>query len=607
MKKIIIKLLICLLPVVITAQINVNQYGIVSGGLKNDSLFAKIKKAKGKYYFPTGNYLFKNGIQVYADSIEIYGDGPGKTIINTPDNSDATGLEISQYRSIGWTLNVIPFKNEVYSGQKYVVLKDIANAISFKPRTKIFINGGASGYDQNYGEFNIVERVSRDTVFLLYTIVKDLNYENSSWFGSLGSDFTIPYGKTAIATINNPPAVTIFPYASINNSTFKILSVSGNSVTLQNNIKTNDTAFITGAKVFKARNIYLTPLSSSGVNVHDLTIVGHRKAVSISNSIGMRFTNVEFIWKPGKSKGGLVIDGDDGRDAVFDKCYLHADSLQDCQIARSFTGLKLLDCKLDQVAVNFSEFSSNCEIRNCEIYCKAQPYRYYIPIQIGWTTTNILLDGNTVTIDGGIYCAISSFSDVNTYTASLGGQVIIQNNLIQCNGSTLAFNMYGPGMMTLQNNHVTGRTEGVFAANGLVLNNAGTYAFKSNLERAVKGSLVRYLNNTFAGYCDMFYRTRPTNIICEGNYTDRFGPYDPLNREVGFGNILYNHGNGIDYTPVEIVRFKNNIFKNWEYLDYSFNYDNTLSEKVDISNNLFLNSRKNWVYTPQFIINTYPK
>jgi len=562
------------------STLNVQDYGVLPDGLPHDAEFNAIK-GKGNLYFPAGTYLFKSPI-IKTSNLTISGDGIGRTIITTPDGTNAS-VELSVYRRGGWlTRQAIPYSNTMNVGQQWLDLKDSADVVNFKPGTKFFICAGAHYYDQEYGEFNIVQKIEGLRIHLKYNLSRDYSFEQSNYYGELLTPFKpAMVGEIGVAEMKWPPTVGV-GFISLNNDIYKIVTVAGNFVHLLNIGKGNGTGiYPIGTKVYKGRSLFLTPESSSDVTIKDLTIIGHRKALSISNSINTRFDNVELKWLPGTDNGGIWLDGDCGRDATFTNCVFSCVKPFGAQIARSFTGIKFINCRFENASMNFSEFATDATIQDCEFNIGPGTYP---PIGIGWTTSNIRIINNKITVSGNRY-AISTFPDVYNTNHIGRGAVFINDNLIYCNDVTMAIGMgTTAGLTTISGNKIFGTVNYVFSGSALRSDAVGNKDMNGYF---IRGAYLKFTDNEFAGYCSGVMYGAPLNLVFTNNYINQWGEWNAPGTARAAGNILSDLLT-VD-TSIQLLIIRDNIFQHFNYQANSFIISGK-SIRTDIGNNKFLDS-----------------
>lgn len=590
MKKFLVAILMAASVMAAAQRINVQDFGVLPDGKPHEAEWEKAKKAGSVMYFPAGTYMSgTNGWRVLKDNITIEGDGPGITILATPEGTDAKGLELSTYRRGGWDVDKpIAYTDNLKIGQKWLDLTDNAQGKQLKAGDKIFITAGASYYDQEFGEFNIVERIAGGRVYLVYSLARPYSYQTGNWNGLLQKEIVSPkVGGTVVANITNPPSLAS-KFVSLNNDLFQITAASGTTITLKRLYASGESKYPAGTKVFKGRAIYLTPASSQNVQVRNLTIIGRRTALSISNSINSRFDNVEVRWEQGASAGGLWLDGDDGRFATFTNCTFRSQRVFGSQPARSFGGLGFYGCTFINTTVNFSEFNDNNTVDGCTFFISDSAITgNQTAISIGWTTGNTRITNNTIYAENISY-GISSFPDINGRKSAWGGSIIIKDNVLNLKGVTAAIApSVGPGIMEVSGNKIFGSCQYLFGLGNLYISPDGTS--KDGI-LYMPGTYQWWHHNFVSAAFDGVTNNVVRNTVFEDNYIHQLSESVPggNNSVRANGNIIRSTGTITPADSVNTVIFRRNTFVNFRYQDNSFNYKGPVGANVDISDNNFI-------------------
>lgn len=533
--------------------------------------------------FNVGNSLYFN-----ADNITFKGAGQGVTILNTQSGLSPN----SGYRYVGWQLSsssLITYDDSALAmGRGYLDLRVSGDAVNLTPGTKVFINGGSSHYDQNYGEFNIVDKVIGSRVYFKYNLSRDYSQGLSSWQGTLTQDFTPPAeGTTATIHYSGDQVSAVNNALSIGNDLYNIISSTSNTALVQNvPNKGNGTSVLpTGTHLFKYRAIVLTPTTVYNTKVQDLTINSNIRLLTLSNSIKTHVDRVTFVSTPILPfAGGVWMDGDDGRDFLMDNCESYCNYLLKCQFARSFADIVLCRSKFFNAALEFSEFNSNVDVyaNKIHIHFEGQTNEVQLTaITTGQTCNNIRIREND------IYASninnVFATAEIQVFNATGARDTYITNNVIACDNIGTVFANGSFSNIQILNNTLTGK------ANILYGMNAGTFLAddgrKDSAGRFGFGSRCVVKNNYFSGYVDGF-ATLTANGEFISNYTNRFGPANAQNEVDSWGNLFYHH-----FTPptqAEHFVFKDNVFKNWNLNGGSTYISFPEDDRVEICNNRFL-------------------
>jgi len=596
--------------------LNIRWFGAKGDGLNNDvpawdRAKAALPPEGGTIYFPKGKYMSDaTGWRVYRSNLHIKGDGMDATYLITPEPSNAFGLQLAPYRDAGWSLNpatLYTYMDTAAVGQGYIRLKPGQDKTLLKRHTVLFFNAGANYYDQFYGEFQVIDTLIGDKLFFRYNFARDYTAARSSWNGMLLAPFTPPaVNSTAVAEIQSPPAMNNNVAISLGNDLYQVTAVSGNNVTLRNLGKGNGTEIIpAGTKVYKARAIYLTPSTAYNTTVEDLTIDGHRNGLVVSNSVKSYFNRIRLVSHKGLTSEGLWLDGDGGRDMFLNNSEVYSDGVRNSQMARSFGDIKFKTTKFWQSTLDFSEFNYNFDVEDCDIHLhKINNITLNSAINVGTSTTNGRIFKNRISASDA--SNVIAASDIQGFKASSRAAMVISNNIIYADRCTNGISVYTSGTVAIEDNTIIGNIVNIFGFSG-----AWPYGATNQLtegQRFVFGSAISIRRNTFVGYAETFMvRTDPINIDVQDNYVNRFGPaWYPDANAPNLGNIIRGSVSSIKPTltvPAEVMIFKNNLFKGWNYTQFSFNLQRPLDDRVDISNNRFIDQTGTYRADKDFVIN----
>ena len=518
-----------------------------------------------------------------ANNIIVKGAGQNKTFIKVSEKSGAGLMVNSHYRDAGWLLNandLITYKdNSVTSGSRFIDLKIAGDTKSLSPGTIIFINGGANYFDQNYGEFNIVDHCNGNRVYLKYALSRSYEEDISSWATTLTATFKPP-AEDANATIQftgtQPRGGTVI---SIGNDLYKVISSTATTAIVTNvkNKGNSKNEIAAGTHIYKYRAIVLTQSVVYNVSVQDMTITGKRKALTVSNTFKTSFKNVTFNWLPQPaSPGGIWLDGDDGRDFKMDNCEINCIYLFRAQFARSFADIYISNTHFKQAGIQFSEYNINANIEHClfDLTANNTPGEETTPIILLGNTCNAINFSNN-TIHANNIRQVFSSAEIQGTKAKVFATININNNTFDCNNVGTLLNGGYYGNVNVQNNTISGNVNFLFAMH------------------ATNGSCI-IKNNSFTGYVDGFAAAMP-NAQYINNTVKRLGQSTKPVEYNRWGNVLYTHIS--PDTTVQQFVFKGNNFTNWNLLPNSFSHYWPLKQGVEISNNHFYNSPKDTTVT----------
>ena len=558
----------------------------------------------GTIIFSEGTYLADPYFTIDGNNITVKGAGINKTFIKVSDKA-AAGLMInSNYRDAGWLVNaddLITFKDDgLPQGQQYIDLKIKSYAGKLKPGTIIFINGGANYFDQNYGEFNMIDHCTADgRVYLKYKLSRSYAASISSWAATLTESFKPPAeGSSGIINFGGtqPRGGTSI---SIGNDLYKVVSsTTSSAVVINTKNKGNSTSlFPAGTHLFKYRAIVLTPGVVYNVSVSDMTVTGKRKALTVSNTFKTSFNNMRFNWLPQPANpGGIWLDGDDGRDFKMTNCEINCPHYFSSQFARSFADIYIDHTKFKQAAIQFSEYNINANVSDCQFYFSYNglPGEAMQPaILLGNTCNSINFTNNT--IDASNINNLFYSGEIQGTKAVINSTVNISNNIIKCNNIASVFVGSYSGILNILNNTISGKANFLF---GETAHPPVKYPTLYKGKTTTATCLI--MNNTFTGYIDGFGGAADY-VQYIGNTVKRLGVANASNEFNVWGNILYTHFKGD--TAVNNFVCKDNIFTNWKLLSNSFSHYWHLNDKTNIVNNHFYASPKDTTVSLHSILN----
>ncbi len=550
----------------------------------------------GTVFFDAGTYFADPYFTVDANNIIVKGAGMNKTFIKVSDKAGAGLMVNSNYRDAGWLGNaddMLTYKDDgLPQGQHYIDLK-IKNGISkLKPGTIIFINGGANYFDQNYGEFNMIDHCTPfGRVYLKYNLSRSYAQSISSWAATLTTDYKPPAegnNATIYFSGTQPRGGTAI---SIGNDLYKVVSSTASSAVVINvKDKGNKLTVIkAGTHIFKYRAIVLTPSIVYNVAVSDITITGKRKSIIVSNTFKTSFKNVRFNWMNQPiAPGGIWLDGDDGRDFTMSNCEIDCPYYFSSQFARSFADIYIDHTKFNQAAIQFTEYNINANVTDCKFnlsYTGAPGEVMQPAILLGSTCSSINFNNNIIHASGINNLFYSG--EIQGTKAIINSTGSIANNVIECNNIGSVFVGSYSGTMNIVNNKISGKANFLFGEQAHKPN-----AYPTLLKTKSSSTTCLIMNNSFKGYIDGFGGAA-NNVQYIGNTIKRLGPANTSNEFNVWGNILYTHFKR-DTTVTNFV-CKDNTFNNWNLLPNSFSHYWSINERTDISNNRFITSSKDTI------------
>jgi len=622
-----------------TSVINIKSYGAVGDGVTSDqtafdNALADLPAEGGTIRFPIGTYLLPDGMVLHdsgvsRNNVRLVGEDRENTIVLC--NTDGTnGLELSVYRRGGWETDiddVVPYEDTLRIGQNWIKPKDAADLASFSVGDKIFIAAGSSmQFDQEYGEFNRVKRIdnTNDRIILEKNLLRDYRTEYATWNAVVDSDFTVPaVDDTPLAiqveVLTNDGVPGSLTAISIGNDLYDVDSTNYTSGTgvftwnIVNKRASNDVAvgqtITAGTKIFKQRVIIKTPQTTSGTVVENLTINADGDTVNLSNSMDTLLRDVNLIRQD--DTGGLWADFDDGRNAKFINCKIEQEGVWDAsQPARSFAELEFNGCEFINAGIDWSEFSCKGSVINSKFFLEnPTDVTTTYAISMGWSTTDMRIEGCEIYGDN-ISNLISIAPDINGFQGAWRGGFIIANNRLYANNCDKFLEISQAGTTDIYGNHFFGDAEALMSINGHRIPDAGD-GLRELDNQFVNSSFVNFHHNFFAGTIDTINLVIPHNLVMENNWFHWQGARDSVSSNFSNGSILWDN-QGSTYHHIEILRVRNNTFKNWLYADgstpggpgtpqNSFNFDATnypegaTTDRIDISGNLFLDPQQTYI------------
>jgi hypothetical protein len=333
----------------------------------------------GTIYFPAGHYVSgQYPWRIWRDHIRLQGDGCDQSILST-DANIADGLVVSPYRHAGWVEGAsreFPFAaTSGAAGEDGVQLRLPEWAQAFSPGELVFIRDGANRYDQDYGEFNEVAGADASgRLRFKYPLARDYTLALLNWAGEVAKDFAMPArGMSTIVAVRTGEGFfspDVRGTVTIGDNIFCVDRIGVGTLSLANCGRANaprGTVILAGTKIGKSRSVLKLTRTARDFHCENLQIIGHRKALNLSNTYDATFLNCRFVrdLRAGGFTGGLTIDGDGGRFARFEKCRIEALPAVGMQFARSFGNVTFSECQFLDTNVAFTEFNFECEVAHC--------------------------------------------------------------------------------------------------------------------------------------------------------------------------------------------------------------------------------------------------
>ncbi|MBB3057510.1 glycosyl hydrolase family 28-related protein [Mucilaginibacter gotjawali] len=564
-------------------SINIESFGGKGDGITdNGPAFTKALAALpngGIINFGKGVFTNHTRWLIKQSNITIKGQGPGNTVL-TADSSVARtfdiGLErghenIFQEGAKGDSSVIFPFVNKTKKGDDYIELKNKTWIENFPVGQKIFIRGGASYYDQDFGEINVVVKKYGNKLYLKYPLSRNYDYEGENWFGALLKDFKPPkVGGIAMAIIQHAPQKKGMPI-SIGNEIYSVVSEKGDTVFLLNPGRANSTNVIpAGTHVTKGRQVIIDR-GPSNDTIDGLTIQGKQTRVfSADNTFNTLIVNCVITRDPIiRVPGPFIFTVDRARNVRFKNVVFQAPDVLPStgQISRSSGDISFSECVFKNVSTDFSEFCFNSLVDSCTYDIINQKFA----TRMGKTASNCIATNTKFKIKGGSEAI--SMDDIQGFKNSQRKGCIVNSCYFEFDGTNTVIQNMGEGTNAFTNNVITGN----FNAICLTLriehpdideNKQTILLFKKNTIRA---TINRPLFNE--GNADI----EDNNFTLSGN---------PAHADAGI--IVANSVK--DTSLVFHLKLKNNNFNNWLKKENKIsNYDDKAngSKMLEISNNVF--------------------
>jgi len=430
---------------------------------------SKLPATGGTIYFPEGRYVAAHGSwTVKKDHIHLLGDGPEKSVLSTAAKiNDA--LVLSGYRHVGWSNRAgdqFPFQPDSGKrGDAGVIMLDPAWRADFQPGDLVFIRNGACRFDQDYGEFNEVAAVD-DTGSLTFkhALSRDYTLGCVNWAGTVTTEFTMPKESRTVSVVTSSGPGNFQPATgepvSVGNQLFEVVGTGKTSLQLKNVGRGNappGTKIPAETKIAKSRAVIKLTQSTRDFRAEKIQFVGHRKVLNLSNSYEMEFVDCRFVRQPADAddaKAGLTIDGDGGRWARFTRCTLQASPPWGMQFARSFGGVTFDSCTFEDANVAFTEFSFDCEVKNCA-------FNFHGPnpeavIITGKSGGDFRITNNRIHAENAVYI-FDSLLDIQSQKHGGEGRFAIHGNTIESVGKTQVFRISSNLPSDIGTNAITAR------------------------------------------------------------------------------------------------------------------------------------------------------
>jgi len=570
----------------------------------------------GHVHFPRGTYYLSTGVNRQPAYLSITGEGENTTTISfIPTGTGQSYFDISDGNRSDSSYNradintIFTYQTSTRKNDGYIDLKDATWGEKFKAGDVILVCGGASYYDQYYGEQNEITRVEGGRLYLKFSLVREYSVEYMQWEGTVTADFIQPeVGQTVTVTGNRfmtlaqggGPIGTPF---SVGDNVYTLQAGSTDTISVLLNVGRGNTPAGTiipaGTKTSKARILYVQAGRPKFVSISKIRILSAPynsiRLLRLDNSYGTSLTDciVEIHRDTHVDANAASFFTDNASNNKFTNVQFVSQYHYSTQISRSATRSWYRNCIFKNTIIDLSEFSISTFFINCTFDYNvrlAQAGDLRGCIIIGNSTSNSIIEGGIINVgtESTLANAQALFnageiqrqptSDVEVYSVN---NVIIK---LGNNVSTCRFNS-GKGITKFTNNKIFGNLD-TFGSFGSANNDQQPYGLYSEI-----------MNNTFVGGFISTNITSPFislggNIRFENNYFEYRNtlgiPVTSLTKAILRISVLP------DYFDSETI-FRNNVFKgfpltqNWLVLDTGV----TIDRRFVIEGNKFINNQVN--------------
>lgn len=536
----------------------------------------------GDYYT---NQVYNNnrpGLYINRSNLNLYAKGATVNV----EGTNANGLTLSPYRRGGWktrSRDVIPvsFKDNTYQKGTSFLYVDAERASALKGGEVVFVRFGARKFDQEQGEFNVVDKVVGEKVFFQkpLTMPYDLVYCNSQT--EVSETVVLPKVNDVVSVSLSGDLPKTGSLITISGVTFFVNDVNGNVVTITSvhSFNTGHTVVDAGEKVYASQALVLCGETSANVNINFLSVRSSGDVLNTSNSVDVTMNRCVFE-RTATEGGGLWWDADGGRGISLNGCVVSSKTPIASQIARSCSDIGITNCDIKNASIGVTEFSRNVNIRGNTIHTKQgvkNGAEFDItPVGIGHTTADIKVHGNSIVGDGTKY-GISTNPDIHLSKNLYRGHTSITNNSIDITKAETAINISGAGIRMVAFNQISGDT---------------CYLFSIPNQEFVSEDhpcFVSFTQNSFTGKINAVMASHLLYCSVEKLYINRTGKATIGNTATtnGGGNVVW--GRNGQPEPYGNVSFVDVTLVGWEKLPNSINWKGSADDpNVEISNVKFL-------------------
>jgi hypothetical protein len=423
--------------------------------------------AGGTIRIPAGKYIATAyGWRIYRDHVRLLGAGFRNTTLTTGPKLEE-GLVLSPYRHVGWIDGAdreYPFASDSgINGDDKVRLREPARVAEFQPGELVFIRNGACRFDQDYGEFNEIAGTTTDgDIVLKHPLSRDYTLPSFNWANQTAEPLALPKpGKTVAVRVRSGEGFFELPsrgVITVGEALLEIVSRKGDSITLRNPGHNNPppgTVLPASTTIGKSRSVIKLSRSTRDFHAEGLRIYGRRKALNVSNSYGSTFLDCDFVRSPDASvKGGLTIDGDDGRFAEFTRCTVRGTEPCGMQFARSFGNITFTDCTFAATNVAFSEFCFAGTLQHSSIAASASLGQAII---VGRSCGDLRIEDNQIVVSGGPINIFDAPCDIQSHKLDAPGGLTIRNNRIVATTKPRVFLLRSDRPAEISGNTLNGR------------------------------------------------------------------------------------------------------------------------------------------------------
>jgi len=585
-----------------------------------DSLAAYLKMklalaGGGHVHFPSGTYYLSTGVNNHPSNLRLTGESE----YNTTVSFIPTGVAGQSYYDISngnrtdsaYILNdldsLFTYQTSTRKNDSYIDLKDASWGESFKPGDIILICGGASYYDQYYGEQNEITKVEQGRIYLKFSLVREYAVEYMQYEGTITADFVQPeIGSTVTVTgerLYQLPAGRQGWPLSVGDNIYT-LQVGSNATTavLLNPGRGNapaGTVIPAGTKTSKARILYKLIDRPKYVHLEKIRILSAPynvvRLLRLDNSYGTSLTNciVEIHPDTRADNNTASFFTDNATNNKFTNVQFISQYFYSTQISRSATRSWYLNCTFKNTGLDISEFAVSTFIINCNFDYNVRLAQVGIInrcIALGNSTSNTIIDGGILSAnmegeDPNYYLLVFTQGEIQRQPVSDVEVYSVTNMIINLGRKIGNVGLTGTkGVVKFNHNKIFGS-----------IDNFGGFGSANNLNTGqTYGAIQEVIGNTFIGE----YRANVTNpfLSIAGNvrFEDNYFEFRNISKNaIADLRKTVLRFPAISDFPDSTTVFRNNIFKYFPLTQEWLVINNPvqIDKRYIIENNKFISNQ----------------